>query len=105
MKKEAIKSAEVTPDMIAGWKESYGDVFCLEVGEETVYLRTPRRNEIGAATTMAKGNPAKFSEVLLKSCWLAGDADKVFGDEALLNAAASHLDELVPMAQSSLKKL
>lgn len=97
--------SEVNDQVIAGWKDQYGDIFLVEVEDHQIYLRTPRRNEIAAATTMAKGNPAKFSEALLKSCWLAGDQAAVFASEAMLNAVSSHLDELVPMAESRIKKL
>lgn len=92
-------------DQIAEWKEKYGEVFEIEAGDEVVYLRTVRRNEMGLAHKSAKGNPMLFTEHLLKGAWIHGDKDKCFKDEAILNSLVEQMEEIIPHVETRLKKL
>lgn len=104
------KASDLDDKTIKEWKAKYGDLYEVEVKDEegnneTVILRLARRNEIGAASVSAKSNPSKFTEYILRACWLAGDQDKVFASDAMLNAMSEHIEALIPVAESKIKKL
>lgn len=103
------KASEVDEKTILEWKQKYGDLYQVEVEEdgetEVVILRLARRNEIGAASASAKSNPSRFTEYILRACWLAGNQEKVFASDAMLNALSEHIEALIPVAESKIKKL
>lgn len=94
-----------SPELIAEWKEKHGDVFEVEAGDEVVYLRTVKRNEMALANKAAKGNPMLFSEMLMKAAWLQGDRTKCFKDEAILNSLVEQMEEIIPHVEARIKKL
>jgi len=77
-----IALSEVTPEMIAGWKKEHGFVFKYQSadGVYSAFFRSPSRNEIEAAQTLA-AKPLQSNEMLAKASFLAGDEDLILKDQ------------------------
>lgn len=103
MKKAAPTAAEVTSEVIEGWKKKYGDVFVIEADGKRAWLRRPDRKIIGAAAVLGGENPIKQKEVMLRNVWLGGD-EELRDDDRYFLGLAGQLDALVDIAQVSLKK-
>ena len=72
-KTAAPAAAEVTPEIIEGWKKKYGDVFCVEAEGRKGYLRRPDRRIIASANVIGGVDGLKVKEILLRNCWLGGE--------------------------------
>lgn len=124
MAKETLVLTDFTPEKIEELKAKHGGVFTIEVEDETVkydpyrvpsdddadlenakliYLRKPTDQELNFAMTKM---PAflEAGKVIVKSCFLGGDAD-VLSDGKMLNAAAMQAVELIEFRKAKLKKL
>ncbi len=96
---------KVTAQQIAEWKEKHGDDFKIEFEDgKEVYLRKPKRKELGYAMSKVQTNPLGFAEVILQNCWLGGD-EEVRDNDSYFLGASSQIDELMEVQQASLKKL
>lgn len=99
-----VKAAEVTPEMIEGWKKQYGSVFELKVEDKIAFLRTPDRKTMSYAATVVSNNPIKFNEILLNGCWLAGD-EEIRTSDAYFLSVMSKMADLFEVKESTLVKL
>lgn len=72
---------------IAEWKEKFGGVFQLPVGDKIAYLREPNiRDYKRAFTAMQEDSEIGFGEEMLNALWLDGDAEIKTNDEYFLPA-------------------
>lgn len=99
-----IKGYEATDDQIAEWKRKYKDIFAIEVEGKRAYLHSPDRNTLSYAATVSKNDPMKFNDAILKGCWIAGDEEIQTEDKLFLGAAAQ-LDQIIQVAEATIKKL
>jgi len=94
----------VTKQQIQEWKKQYGDVYVLNIEGKKAYLRTPDRQTLSYASTLATKDPLKFNEAILTNCWLGGD-EEIKTDDALFLSASSKLGELIQIKEATLEKL
>lgn len=94
----------ITKEQIQEWKKQYKDIFVIRVEDKKAYLRTPDRNTLSYASTLATKDPLKFNEVVLNNCWLGGD-EEIKTDDALFLAASSKLPDLIQIKEATLEKL
>ncbi len=103
---EQNQFTELTESQIAGFKKEYGDVFCITVGDKSVYLHKPTRQIIDLAQLSSKTRPSLFEETIIKNCWLAGDKSVL--DDANVEefyAVAAQVGGLVAAKEAEIKKL
>lgn len=80
--KKKPTATEVTPQLIAEWKEKYGSVFQFTSEDGKVaYFKKPDRQLVDASSALAKDHPVKSNEVLAKGCYLGGDEEMISNDE------------------------
>ena len=97
-----------TKEQLKGWKEKYGDdnVFEITCEDKKAVLHKPTRKDLSfamAGSGQAKDS-VKFSEILLKQCWI--DGDKEFQDnDNYFFAAVPVLGALSETKEAELKKL
>ena len=94
----------VTKQQTQEWKKQYCDVYVLNIEGKKAYLRTPDRNTLSYASTLATKDPLKFNEVVLNNCWLGGD-EEIKTDDTLFLAASSKLPDLIQIKEATLEKL
>jgi len=94
----------ITKEKIQEWKKQYGDVYVLNIEDKKAYLRTPDRQTLSYASTLATKDPLKFNEVVLNNCWLGGD-EEIKTDDTLFLAASSKLPDLIQIKEATLEKL
>ena len=94
----------VTKEQIQEWKQKYGDVYVLNIEGKKAYLRTPDRQTLSYASTLATKDPLKFNEVVLNNCWRGGE-EEIKTDDALFLAASSKLPDLIQIKEATLEKL
>ena len=94
----------VTKQQIQESKKQYGDVYVLNIEGKKAYLRTPDRQTLSYASTLATKDPLKFNEAILTNCWLGGD-EEIKTDDALFLSASSKLGELIQIKEATLEKL
>ncbi len=95
---------ELSKAEIEAFKAQYGGVYLIEVEDKKCYLHTPTRVILDAASAASGKASSKFNEVILKSCWLAGDKD-IVNDDTYFLSASTKLDEIIEFKEASLKKL
>ncbi len=123
MAKKDFLVAEITPEIIEGWKKEFGEVRVITVADRSVkydpymvpaeddmiegariaYLRKPTDRELSFAMSKL---PVMLDagKVLVKSCWLGGD-EAVKTEAALFNAAALEALQFLEVRQSKMVKL
>lgn len=96
----------VTDAQIKEWKEKYGSVYLLEVDDKSCYVKAPSRNDLSYASAVSSNgkDAMKFSEALLRNCWIEGD-NEIQTNDRLFLAAASQLDKIIEVAEAKIKKL
>ena len=94
----------ITKEQIKEWKKQYGDIYVLNIEGKEAYLRTPDRQTLSYASTLATKDPLKFNEVVLNNCWLGGD-EEIKTDDALFLAVSSKLPDLIQIKEATLEKL
>lgn len=77
---------EITTAQIEQWKKEYGKVFYAEADGYKAYYKKPSRQELSYAMTL-KEQPLDMYEMLLKSCFLGGDAILYEDAEYLMGSA------------------
>jgi hypothetical protein len=95
---------DLTEKEITEFKKQYKAVYLIEVENKKCYLHPPGRTVLDSASASSKKAESKFNEVIMKSCWLAGDKEIVTDDEYFLSASAQ-LGDLLVFKKASLKKL
>ena len=94
-------TGEATLVQIAEWKNKYGKVFGIKVGDHICYLKKPDRKILGAASVAAKVNPLKFNEVILNNCFIGG-SEAIKTDDELFLGASSVLADIIQVKESEL---
>ncbi len=93
-----------TEQQIKAWKKEHGDIFMLQVEDKVAYLKKPSRKALSYATATAAKDPMKFNELMLNSCWVAGD-EEIKTDDSFFLAAAAKIAELIEVKEADLVKL
>lgn len=93
-----------TPEQIAAWKATHGEVFCLSSPKGDVYLSKPTRAVLSLILTKAKTDVMAAADVVLKNCWLAGD-ESVKEDNGFLLGVVNQLDALIETVTVEVKKI
>lgn len=96
-----------TPDeirQIEAWKSKYGKVFCYEVEGEKLYFRQPDRKTLAAAGVIAKNDPMKYNEFVLKNSLIGGNS-ALLEDNSVFYGLSQIMDELVAAKIGELKNL
>ena len=101
MKKPLIGLA--TPEQIAEWKKTHGDVYAILAGEHICYVKKPNRATLSYVSTESATDPLGAMETLLDNCWIDG-SEAIKTDDALFLAAAGQLNGLIEVAQAKLVK-
>lgn len=98
------EKAAVTQKQIEDWKRKYPKVFCYEVDGQKIYFRQPDRKTLAAASVIAKNDPMKYNEFVLKNSVLGGNAE-LLEDNSVFYGLAQVIDELVAAKVGELKNL
>lgn len=102
--KKTITKDEVNEAIIAKWKEQYSGVYLYasEDGKKA-YFRTPSRQEIEAAGTVAN-RPMESNTILAKATFLAGD-EEVITEDKYFFGLQKHLKDIIKKVEGELKEL
>lgn len=99
---------EYTKEQLEGWKRKYGEnnIFEVTVEDKKAVLRKPTRKDLSFATAgSGQGTDAmKFSEVLMRQCWVDGDREILEDDDYFLGAVPV-LQALAEVKKAEIKKL
>jgi hypothetical protein len=101
---------QATPEQIKEWKEKHGEVYSLKTeaddnGERHVcYVKVPNRKVLGAAGETSRNNPIKYSEIVLRQCWLGGSEAIKERDELFLSVS-NKMADLIQVGEAELEKL
>lgn len=97
---------EIAKSTIEGWKKQHGDVIQYTVEDKVAYFRKPTRQEMSYAAIASNQmkDAIKYTETLMRSCWLDGDAEILERDEYFLGAAPI-IDALTEVKAGEIKKL
>lgn len=99
---------EYTKEQIRKWKEKYGEdgVFEVTVGDKRAVLHKPSRKDLSYATAgSGQGTDAmKFSEILMRQCWVDGDSEILDNDDYFLGAVPV-LQAVTEVRKAEIKKL
>ncbi len=85
-------------------KSKHGDIFKLTVEDKCCIMRTPSRKELSYASKSSEKDPLSFNDVILKSCFVAGDTE-IRDNDAYFLGASQKLADLVQVKQATLEKL
>ena len=102
---------EATPEQIAEWKEKvkkeFGDdakVFSYTVDGKVCYLRTVDRATYSAAAAKVSTSPEKFTDTVIKNCWLGG-CDDIKKIDQYYFGLSDFLEEMVAKKKGNLVEL
>ena len=95
-----------TEEQMAAWKKKHGTVYEIKIEEKKAILRKPTRQDLSYATAgSSQGKDGmKFSELLMKQCWIDGYGEILEDDEYFLSALPV-LESLTELKQAEIKKL
>jgi len=107
MANEKIAAADVTPEIIAKWKQQYGSVAKLTIKEKdsvkTAFVRKPTNKEIDfASANLTRGALAQYGITLFNTCHIAGDAPET---EDGLRTVGQYMSEMIETVEVELEKL
>lgn len=68
-----MEKNEVTAAQVEQWKKDHGRVFVAKSGDKKAWYRKPTRKDLSYAMTL-QNQSLEMSEMLLKQCFLGGDA-------------------------------
>lgn len=99
---------EYTEEQLKCWKDKYGDdgVFELMVEDKKAVLHKPSRKDLSFASAgSAYGSDViKFTEILMRQCWIDGDIEIKEDDNYFLGAVPV-VQAIAEAKQAELKKL
>ena len=101
-----LPANEVTPEIIAKWKEKYEGVFSFTAKDESgfkAYFRSPERKEIEAAQAVSN-KALESNTVLAKACFLAGNQEVITVQKYFLGLSAV-LSKIVVTVEGELEVL
>lgn len=96
---------DFSKEQIEKLKKEHGQIFAFrsETGESCI-LRKPTRKELSYASMAGQNDPIKFSELILKGCWLAGD-EQIKTDDELFMGVCQLLGEMIKIKSFELVNL
>lgn len=104
LEKQVINTAQaVTEEIVQEWKKQHGEVLKFTACGFQIWVRTPTRNEIKYATSLAAADPLEFPEQILKDCFLGGDK-KALDHNGFFMSVSVHIDDLVGVKEATLEK-
>lgn len=89
-----MEKNEVTTAQIEQWKKEHGKVFVAAADGHKAYYRKPTRKELSYALTL-KDQPLDMAEILLKNCFLGGDATLHEETEYLLACSGDLVERMI----------
>ena len=95
-----------TQEQLESWKKKYGEVFEVVSADKKTILHKPSRHDLSfamAGSSQAKDS-VKFSEILLKQCWIDGDPEIQTVDDYFLSVVPV-LGALAEVKEAEIKKL
>lgn len=107
MANEKIAAADVTPEMIAKWKQQYGLIAKIKFKEngeqQTAFVRKPTNKEIDfASVNLARGALSQYGITLFNTCHIAGETPVT---EEGLRSVGAHMNEMIEAVEVELEKL
>lgn len=103
--KKAISTEEVNEAQIAKWKEQFSGVFAyVSIDGKKAYFRTPTRQEIEAANSVAASKPIESNAILAKATFLAGD-EEVISEDKYFYGLSEHLKGIIKKVSGELTEL
>lgn len=103
-KKENIAAEAVTEAQIEAWKKKHQKVFCYDMDGRKIYFKQPDRKTLSAAAMVAKNDPMKYNEIVLKNSVLGG-AKELLEDDSVFYGLSQEIDTLVAAKIGELKNL
>jgi hypothetical protein len=111
MKKPAINyHGQITAEEFAKLKNEHGEIFTIEVPMNdthtdvaVAYFKKVDRAIMGAAMSLWDTNPLKAKEIVLTSCFIAGNKDILEKDD-LYFPATNRVDDMITFRKATLKK-
>lgn len=99
---------EFTDEQLKHWKDKYGDdgIFEVTVEDKKAVLHKPSRKDLSFASAgSGQGSDAiKFSEILMRQCWIDGDMEIQEDDNYFLGAVPV-LQAVSEVKKAEIKKL
>ena len=94
-----------TEEQLKSWKDKYGEVFEISCEDKKAVLHKPTRKDLSFAMAGSKQaqDSVKFSEILLRQCWIDGD-EEFQTDDSYFFAAVPVLGALSETKEAELKK-
>lgn len=110
-KKAEKKQAEfepknpATPEQIAAWKESYGNIYEVPTEDgRVIYLRKPSKDDLLYAASVGSSSNLAFNEAVAGNCIIGGDME-LFDDPGAFVVICNLVDTLVEPVALQIKKL
>lgn len=101
---------QITDEEFATLKKEHGEIFTIEVpmnDEDTdravAYFKPVDRTIMGAAMSLWDVNPLKAKEIVLTSCFIAGNKD-VLSKDVLFFSACNRVDDMITFRKATIKK-
>lgn len=99
---------EYTEEQLKSWKDKYGQdgVFEITVEDKKAVLHKPSRKDLSFASAgSGQGTDGiKFSEILMRQCWIDGDGEIQENDNYFLGAVPV-LQAITEVKKAEIKKL
>lgn len=95
---------DLTPEQIEAAKKQFGKVYKIIVEDKSAIVHKPTRLILDNADKQGSKKNSAFNEVLLKSCWLAGDKELVNDDDYFFGAS-TQLSEIINFKEGEIKEL
>ncbi len=100
-----VLPGEVTPEVIAKWKEEFEAVFCYKTADGKVaYFRSPERKEIEAANSVGSSKPIESNAILAKAVFLGGD-EEILTVNKYFFGFSEHLKTVIKKVEGELTEL
>ncbi len=95
-----------TEAQIKSWKKEHNAIFQIEVNGGIVILRQPKMVDLerAMASDPKKKKPMNFNRSIVTNCKLYADPGMI-EDETTFLAVCSNIDEIVEVADATVKKL
>lgn len=84
-------------------KKQHGEIFEVQVGEKTCYLKKPDRETLRCAMKLGDSDVIEFGEIMLANCWLAGDESIKESNDDLMSLIPT-LQNLIEIKTVEIKK-
>lgn len=101
-----MSEKKITQSQIEDWKKKHGEIIQYTVEDKEAYFRKPTRQEMSYAAVSSNQmkDALKYTETLMRSCFLGGDTEILEKDEYFLGAAPV-IDALTEVKAGEIKKL